>query len=487
MPRAEKIKKLKKKQRSKPAEKLHRVLQKHGFVRAGERVGVAVSGGADSVALLRLLLELRAELGIVPVVLHFNHQLRGRASDADEKFVKKLAEQHGLEFLAGREDVASRKNRERGNLEEVARHARYTFFEQRQHEGQVAKVAVAHTADDQAETVLAHILRGTGLSGLRGIHLHTAVVFRPLMGVRRAELRSYLKSIKQPWREDATNQDVRRTRARIRQKLLPVLERDFNPGVVEHLCRLAQLAGDAEDFLESRAAEWIKHSALQRKEDLEIKLYDLLQAPSALQTRVLRGAVALVKTRGGQLSKEHVDGILCLALQKNSGKSVQLPGGVEVQRERDVLRFKAAPLTTKSRGERATPGYAYRIDLQEGQAELQLVELSCVLHFREIDWPAEGGETRGIGAVLDLGRLRQPLVLRAWRPGDAMRPRGHLKAHSLARLLNEKSISRWEKQKWPVLTCGEKVVWSRGLAESEEFTAGPETRKAVLISEEPLL
>ena len=137
---------------------------------AGQRIGVAVSGGADSVALLRLFVELREALGVVVCVAHFNHKLRGKASDADEKFVARLAAQHELEFLVASENVAAKAKRERANLEDAARRARYAFFEQLVKEGRVWRVAVAQTADDQAETVLAHIMRGTGLAGLAGIH-----------------------------------------------------------------------------------------------------------------------------------------------------------------------------------------------------------------------------------------------------------------------------------------------------------------------------
>lgn len=507
MPSSRKRDKPKTKKRSELAEKLNRVLRKYCLVKAGDRVGVAVSGGADSVALLRVLLELRTELGVVLVVMHFNHQLRGKASEADEKFVKKLAEQYGFEFFAGRADVAGRTDRQRGNLEDVARKSRYAFFEKLQSEGHVAKVAVAHTADDQAETVLAHILRGTGLSGLRGIHPQTPVVFRPLLGVRRKELRAYLKTLKQTWREDPTNQDTKRTRARIRKKLLPFLERDFNSGVVEHLCQLAELAREDEAFLQKQTELRVWVLAKEEPDGMSIPTFELLHTRKetrgdkgrkasaserarqnlAMSKRMIRRLVEMVKPKAGQLSAAHVDAVLELAAQKDSGKSLQLPGGVEVLRERELLRFRPAALSEKPDGANEPHEYAYKIDLQGGRAELQLVELSCVLHFREIDWPAEGGETREIGAFLDSARLRQPLVVRNWNPGDAMRPRGHQKAHSLARLLNEKSISRWEKQKWPVVLSGEKVVWVRGLAESEEFAAGPETRRAVLISEEPLL
>src|SRR6266481_8804493 len=144
--------------------------EKPAFVRAGERVGVAVSGGADSVALLLLLVELRKQLGIVLSVVHFNHKLRGKDSEADERFAAKLAEKYGLAFHAGRGDSAAKAKSNKANLEDTARRARYEFFARLVEDGRVDKVAVAHTADDQAETVLAHILRGTGLAGLGGIH-----------------------------------------------------------------------------------------------------------------------------------------------------------------------------------------------------------------------------------------------------------------------------------------------------------------------------
>src|ERR1700759_1624574 len=144
------------------------------LIQPGENVGVAVSGGADSVALLRLLLELRSELAVVLSVVHLNHQLRGRAANADERFVQELAKKHGLEFFVARIDVASRAKREKLNLEDAARRARYEFFASLVTQGKLARVATAHTADDQAETVLAHILRGSGLAGLGGIHSATS-------------------------------------------------------------------------------------------------------------------------------------------------------------------------------------------------------------------------------------------------------------------------------------------------------------------------
>ena len=463
------------------AEILDRTARQAAFLSPGERIAVAVSGGADSVALLHLLLELREQTGIVLAVAHFNHRLRGRASDADEKFVHQLATQHGLEFFLAHEDIAARAKRERSNLEEVARKARYAFFEKLVREQRIAKVAVAHTADDQAETVLAHILRGTGLAGLAGIHPRSGVIFRPLLGVRRAELRKYLNSKHQRWREDATNSDLKRTRARIREKLLPLLENTFQPAVVEHLCQLAELAREDEAYLDAQVRQWKKNFVEESPQEVRVALAGLLAGPNALSARLLRQIVETVKPREGQLSAVHVGAVLDLASKKDSGKALHLPGGVEVRRDRDSIRFRVTHLPAK----REAQDYSYELDLRPGTAALPLLALSCRLHFRVIDWPAEGRETSRTGAVLDRDRLRLPLVVRNWRPGDAMRPLGHQKRHKLARLLNEKAVSRWEKEGWPVLTSAGEVAWVRGLPVSAELAAGAKTRRAVLITEEP--
>src|SRR5215470_13959148 len=240
--------------RSELAQKLLHHLRLHESIHPGQRIGVAVSGGADSVALLLLLLELRQRLGIVLSVAHFNHKLRGKASDADERFVAKLAAKHELEFHRASTEVAKNAKKERANLEDVARRARYDYFRSLVDSGACTRVAVAHTADDQAETVLAHILRGTGLAGLGGIHPVAGPIFRPLLPLRRAELRMYLRRKKQSWREDLTNRDTKRMRARIRKKLLPLLGKQFQPAIVEHLATLAELAREDEAFLD-RVAE----------------------------------------------------------------------------------------------------------------------------------------------------------------------------------------------------------------------------------------
>jgi tRNA(Ile)-lysidine synthase len=482
------------------AQKLARQMALHHQNSVGQRIGVAVSGGADSVALLRLLLELREQLGIVLSVAHFNHKLRGKASDSDEKFVARLAARYQLPFFATRENIAAKAKQQRANLEETARRSRYAFFDRLVAEGHLDRVAVAHTADDQAETVLAHILRGTGIAGVGGIHPEAGPVFRPLLHFRRAELRAYLRSLKQRWREDITNRDITRTRARIRRKLVPFLEKQFQPAVVEHLCQLADLARADDGHLNFSAKIRVEVLAKKEGEALRILVQDLIGPPSketpdstecddvkqlrqnrsAMASRIIRQLVKQVKPRAGQLSAVHVDAVLQLAQSPDSGKSLHLPGGLEVRRESDALLFCPAPERQQTQTIRA---FSSSVDLTSGQAELPLQEHSQAVRFVVIDWPPEGRETTTTGAVLDRDKLVEPLVLRYWEPGDSMQPLGHQKRHKLSRLLNELGISRWQKVHRPVLVSGTQIVWCRGLPVAAAFAPGKTTRKGVAIIE----
>jgi len=477
--------------------------EERGRVHAGQRIGVAVSGGADSVALLHLLLEIRERLGIVLFVVHFNHQLRGKASRADETFVTRLAEEYGLPFFVGREDIGARSKREKANLEDTARRARYNYFNTLSAEEHLDRIAVAHTAEDQAETVLAHILRGTGLTGLGGIHPESGVIFRPLLGFRRAELREYLRERQQRWREDATNRDTKRMRARIRHKLLPLLEKQFSSAAVEHLCQLANFARVDNGYLEFGAKTRLSVFARETAQGTQIKIEDLLgprgdkpkiedecvkeirRNQYAMASRVVRLMVESVKPREGQISTVHVDAILSLAADADSGKCAQLPGGVEVRREREHLVFRAVANERVGVPQRARD-FAIPVELSSGTATVTLVEHSYRLQFRVIDWPAQGRETNVTGAVLDLDVLRVPLVVRNWQSGDSMRLLGHQKNHKLSRLLNEVGVSRWEKKSWPVLTAGGRIAWARGLGVANGFAVGEATGKGVIIEEVPV-
>jgi tRNA(Ile)-lysidine synthase len=275
-----------------PAERVLSHIRRQELLRAGDRVGVAVSGGIDSVALLRLLLELRGELGIVLSIVHFNHNLRAAESEGDQEFVAGLARAFDLEFCGDSDDVAGHAQEEHVSVETAARELRYGFFRYLLggdgpqglkpdsvspplrgpegplfHGAALSKIVTGHTLDDQAETVLMRMIRGAGMRGLGAIHPRIVVededgegcgeIVRPLLNIRHRELEQYLKDIGQSWREDSSNGDERFTRNRVRKLVVPLLEQEFNPAVAENLAELAEIARGEEDYWENEVSGWL--------------------------------------------------------------------------------------------------------------------------------------------------------------------------------------------------------------------------------------
>lgn len=235
----------------------------------GRRLMAAVSGGADSVALLLGLCELREELDLELTAAHLDHMLRGEDSAADADWVKSLCGRLDVPCIIERKDISAAKVESQRTLEESAREARYEFLRRTALENRCSEIAVAHTADDQAETVLHHILRGTGLSGLRGIPSERELapglrIVRPLLEIRRAEIEIFLSERDQDFRQDQTNADVAFTRNRIRHQLMPVLEADFNPQVAMALNRLGEQAGELEDALDHLAEIYLQSAILEQ-------------------------------------------------------------------------------------------------------------------------------------------------------------------------------------------------------------------------------
>ena len=479
------------------------------MLRPGDRVGVAVSGGADSVALLRLLDGFRKRLGIALLVVHFDHGLRGAESEADAEFVSALARELKLDVIVGREDVGAAAARHKWNIEDAARRLRYAFFERVVEEGKATRIAVAHTADDQAETVLAHLLRGTGPAGLAGIYPVAGTTVRPLLWCRRESLREYLGELKQNWREDSTNRDVRRMRARIREQLLPLLERDFSPQIATRLGRIARLSREEEQFWAALVEDCFR--ALVRLKDgaFSIRLRDLL-APldasahafdrgaqtageastelRALTERLIRRLYQRVSGSTQGPTAERVEQVIRLAAQSTSGHRIELPGGVSVERNFQELIFSRAstPAQRPETGARSR-AYRYAVTLpSRGATTVSVPELERRFHLKVIDWPGAERDTKAECVALDADLLRPPLILRNWRPGDAYRPRGERQAQKLKRMFLAKRIPARERAGWPVLESDGRIVWARGMPAADECCARTGTSAGVVIEERRL-
>lgn len=313
----------------------------------GRRLVVAVSGGADSVALLCGLSELREEWALDLFAAHLDHMLRGEDSTADALWVAALCERLDVPCVTERRDVLAARQGTKQSLEEAARRARYEFLERIALREACTDIALAHTADDQAETILHHILRGTGITGLRGIPREREIssslrLVRPLLGVRRTEIESWLQERGQEYRRDASNFDPSFTRNRLRHELLPLLQNDYNPQVIPALLRLGQQAAEMEDVLQAFADEQLQSAVLEQSPNhCKLRSEDLAARPLAFR-RVCFTVLWRKKNWPRQrMTFAHWNQLAELLSQKRG--AISLPDGLTATRRQDWLSVEWEP------------------------------------------------------------------------------------------------------------------------------------------------
>lgn len=467
-------------------EKIHRYILERRLTAPGERVAVAVSGGADSVALLRVLLDLREQLGVVLSVAHFNHRIRGADADTDEQFVRSLAQQFGLEFYAGSADAPAYARQHRISLETAAREVRHAWFTQLIGEAGADKIATAHSQDDQAETVLMRLLRGTGTRGLSGIAPWQSQksLIRPLLAVSRREIEAYLTGLNQTWREDASNLDLRHARNRVRHELLPLLQHDYNPAIRQTLADLAEVAAAEEEHwqeeLKVLKARFIRSGKPSRsgrsnrqEPTLALDLAAFHALDLALQRRLLR---AIGGEFGVALEFKHVQELLLLVREGKTTKRVELPGGLVAQRSHRELQI------THRAPDLEPAEYCYALQIP-GQVEV--TELGTRVHAQIVTLNDAVELSRYNSGLLNRGLLAPELTIRNWRAGDRFFPAHTRSPKKVKELLQPgrlgRELSPAERKSWPVIESAGKIVWMRGFPAPDAFSV--ECGEGVLIEE----
>jgi tRNA(Ile)-lysidine synthase len=440
-------------------------IRREGLLHPGDRLGIAVSGGADSVALLRIMLELRDELGIVSSVVHFNHKLRGVEAEADEHFVVRLADRHHLPLHAGGGDVASYAHSQHLSTEAAARELRYRYFHALFAANALNRIATGHTLDDQAETVLLRIVRGAGTRGLAGIYPQLSYsdprlptksvqaqllvpgsqfsVVRPLLATRRRVIEAYLRELGQDWREDSSNRDLRHARNRVRQGILPRLERTLNPAVRETLSETANMARVEEDYWQAEVVARLP--GVWQGEQRILKSDGLRDLPLALRRRVVRAAA---ESLGLKLEFHHVEEIL--ELDPRGPGSAMLPGGWLLSVTNADLQFNR-PIPV------ADGDYEYKLAVP---GTILVPEIGTC--FEAVLVPGKAPPGYNPDHMFDPALLQKDLTVRNWRAGDRYWP-AHSKApKKIKELLQERKSTGTERKLWPVVLSRQEIVWVRG-------------------------
>jgi tRNA(Ile)-lysidine synthase len=448
---------------------LNRIAQfiaRHHMLRPGSRVGIAVSGGADSVFLLHAIRELAPRWALQLSVIHVEHGMRGSASIEDAAFVENLAHSFELPFHIHRANVPAIDD----NQEQAARRVRHAFFEGLIAAGKVDRIATGHTRSDQAETVLYRILRGSGLAGLAGILPVTREgLVRPLLEIDRTNIEAWLRERSITWREDISNHNRVYTRNRLRHEILPLLRETFNPRLDRTLSNMAAMAQDEESYWESTLPRL--ESPASNAQMVEVS--QLTAAAPAVGRRLIRRAIAAAKGDLRQIDFAHVERILAMAQSKDGHDRVQIPG-LDVFRSFEWIRLAPAgsddtgtrdfSLAIEAPGSVELPGSQARITLQV--IEKARIAQPCVTVGDELDWQR----------LTSRNGVLPSLELRNWRPGDQYRPAGQSKPQKVKFLFQEARIPSWERGNWPIITYNGAIVWTRRFGAAAEFAAGPSTR-----------
>jgi tRNA(Ile)-lysidine synthase len=425
------------------------------LLKPGLRLAVGLSGGADSVALVRALAERSKQLGLVLHAAHLHHGLRGEEADGDLAFAHALADELGLPFHEARVDVGTAAKEQGETIEEAARRLRYRWFRQLMASGEVEAVATAHTRDDQAETVLAKFLRGAWTEGLSGIHpvidFPEGRIVRPLLGATRVEIEAYLGSLGQGWREDSSNRHLTFTRNRIRHELLPLLE-GWNPQLREHLARMAVLARDEEAWWQTELARMAPQFILPgravrgggrstgegRADSRSIDVTRLASLTPALQRRLLRYAAEQL---GASPDFSATEALRTMALAGRAGQKLQLAQGLSAERTARELRLA---VSLAAAGDEIAPEYTVNLP--------GTVNASAFgLHLRiEVFEPVGGPVSR-------------TCTLRNWKPGDRVRLRYSSGPRKAKEVLERLRVTGSGRKLWPVLELDGRIVWMKGV------------------------
>lgn len=458
-------------------EKVAGLIKEYKLLIPGMRVVVGVSGGADSIALLHALKVLSRPLSLQLQVAHLNHLLRQEAGE-DAAFVQQFARELGIPVTVGYARVAHLAELHKMGIEEAGRWARYRFLYHVAERTGAHRIAVAHHAGDQVETVLLNILRGAGPAGLSGMPVKSGLVIRPLLNVTREEIEEYCGAHLLGWRTDASNLTTDYQRNRIRVELLPYLKRYFNPGVDRVFLNLAGIMEAENSFLDLLTERILRRIQLgDGKGGVILPLREFCSLPLAVRRRLLRAAIRKIDGSLRDLGYRHVEDSLAFLEQAAPGKEIHLPRGLRIKKSYDTFwiaeRIPSFPqgggveVPLQVPGETLVPGLGFVF-----QAEI---------------WPWESFQ-KGFSdcfsnyqVCYDYDKIKLPLFVRTRRAGDRIRPFGLQGTKKLKKLFGELKIPPEERDWIPLVTSSREIYWVVGHRRSDAAQLSPATRRILVL------
>ena len=459
-----------------------RTLRTYHMIQKGDAVLVAVSGGADSVALLYILLELAPKYSLRLAIAHLNHCLREKESDRDQAFVASLAEQLELPFYTGREDVPRYQKQHRLSLEDAARQVRYRFYDSIAAKYGYAKIALGHHGDDNAELVLMNLMRGSGPLGLSGMSpVRGNRIVRPLIKLKRSEIMDYVAVKKLDYVTDSSNWDLKFHRNKIRARLIPLLQSGYNPKLIDSLNRLTAIVGAEEAWIEDLIQPiYEKAIVFKEKNKLGLSIATLNQQPLAVRRRLIRKAISDVKGNLRRMTFDHVESACHLAQIGPIYGLLDLPDRIGIQRDNTVLTISSEDPNLRRPYSASFLSKTRDYEYQLSEPGIIFIEEAAVqISFSEIP-KAQLPDLDRFGhriAFFDMDRIQFPLVIRNFRPGDRFSPLGLDGSQKLKKFFIEHKVSRPERAKCPIVLSQQRVIWVAGHRLDNSAKISPQTRR----------
>jgi tRNA(Ile)-lysidine synthase len=454
--------------------KVKEAIEKNRLVQQGERVVVAVSGGSDSVALLKVLEMLSEQYGFSLIVAHINHGLRENAA-CEEQFVRRMAADMGFVFECKSLDIRSLRKGTGKGIEEISREVRYDFLNDVASKHGAQKIALGHNSNDQTETVLMNFLRGSGPTGLKGmLPARDSVYIRPLLCVTRNEIISFLEFHGLPFVTDASNTDLAYLRNRIRHSLIPELKARYNPKLEESIKSMAEIMRVEDDYMKCLTgkilSEWGTATA---HGEISISIPALVKYHQAIQRRIMKHLLERLTPNSQGIGQTHIKAALNLAYSDHPGAYVNLPCNIEVRRE-----YNALVIFKREKGEKETlrkrcHDLRYEVTLP---GSVKMAELGKTMIFEFVEGPIDMNSCGRETAFMDYDRISLPLVIRTVSPGDRIQPLGMKGTKKIKSVFIDEKIALRHRKSIPLLLDQEAVLWIAGLRLSESVKITEKTR-----------
>lgn len=458
----------------------------HQMLQKGDRIIVAVSGGPDSICLLHLLSSIKDEFALELYAAHVNHCLRGKESEGDEAYVRDFCKSIGIPLYTKKVDINEYAKNKKLSSETAGREVRYLFFSELLEKLKADKIALAHNANDQAETMLMRIMRGTGIEGLLGIKpIREGIYIRPLLFLTRKEIERYCKENQLNPRIDSSNLQNIYNRNKIRLELIPYIQENFNKDIIQSLNRLSMLITADNDFIEQESE--LRYESYSKRENKKVILVkEAFNEKEAIITRMLRMAIRDIKGDLNNFEAKHIYDVMALQSQ-GTGKSIMLPGGITADntygdislyyrsKEKDLIKAEVFEIIDTNKLETAEKsGTAIQIRLKETDYEIKF-----------------SFEDKGLGLNLkkdnfvkffDYEKIKSKIIIRTRKEGDKFTPYGMKGQKKLKDFFMDEKIPKDQRDTIPLLCFDEEIAWVVGYRVSENFKVTKDTNKILKVS-----